>query len=109
VQKESHVIKGQDLQERLVRDPEFLLKITAGFVHNPDNKQRSSKCKSPTSSCPKNARQVSLIVASMPTVVDTLKEIFINLIHKDKLHTGMTTVASYGVCRKIYSEMTQKH
>jgi len=27
VQKESHVIKGQDLQERLVRDPEFFLKI----------------------------------------------------------------------------------
>jgi hypothetical protein len=38
VQKESHVIKGQDLQERLVRDPEFLLKITTGFGHNPENK-----------------------------------------------------------------------
>jgi len=42
----------------------------------------------------------------MPTVVDTFKEIFINLFHKDKLYTSMTTVASYGVCGKIYSEIT---
>lgn len=106
MQKESHVIKGQDLQERLVRDPEFFLKITTGFGHNPENKRQSSKCKSPTSPSPKNARQVSLIVANMPTVVDTFKEIFINLFHKDKLYTSMTTVASYGVCGKIYSEIT---
>jgi hypothetical protein len=36
VQMESHVSKGEDLQESLVRDPEFLLKITAGFEHNPE-------------------------------------------------------------------------
>ena len=106
MQKEGHVIKDQDLQERLVRDPEFLLKITTGFRHNPENKQESSKCKSPTPACPKNARQVSLIVTSMPTVVDTFKEIFINLFHKDKRYTSMTTVASYGVFRKAYGEMT---
>jgi hypothetical protein len=106
VQKESLVIKGQDLQERLVRVPEFLSTITTGFGHNPENNRQSSKCKSPTSPCPKNARQGSLIVASMPTVVETFKEIFINLFHKDKLYTSVTTVASYGVCRKIYSVMT---
>jgi hypothetical protein len=70
VQKKSLVIKGQDLQESLIKDPEFLSKITTGFWHNPENKRQSSKCKSPTSPCPKNARQVSLIVASMPTVAE---------------------------------------
>jgi hypothetical protein len=81
--QENHVIKGQDLQERLVKDPEFLLKITTGFGHNPENKRQSSKCKNATSPCPKDARQVSLIVVSLPNVGDTFKEIFINLFHKD--------------------------
>jgi hypothetical protein len=77
VQIELHVSKGLNHQERLVRDPEFLSKITTGFGYNPENKQ-PSKCKSPTSPSPKNIRQVSLNMASMPTVGETFKEICIN-------------------------------
>jgi hypothetical protein len=78
VQIELHVSWGQNLQERLVRDPELISKITTAFGYNPKNKQQSSKCKSPTSPCPKTVRQDSLNVAIMPTVVQTLKELFIN-------------------------------
>jgi hypothetical protein len=78
MQFELHVSWGQNLQEKLVRDPELILKITTAFGYNQKNKQQSSKFKSPTSPCPKTARQVSLNVASTPTVVQTFKELFIN-------------------------------
>jgi hypothetical protein len=91
--------------KRLVRDPEFHLKITRGFGYNTENK-RHLNARAQHLHTQKPARQVSLNVTSMPTVVETFKEFFINEFHKDKLYTSMTTVAHCGVCRKIYSEMT---
>jgi hypothetical protein len=64
MQKESHVIIGQDLQDRLVRVSEFVLKITTRdemwlYGHNPETRQHSPEGKSPITPCPKNARHVT--------------------------------------------------
>jgi hypothetical protein len=72
-QKEHHVAICQELRQRAVDDPSFMLRVVTGdeswvYGYDPETEQQSSQWKSPGSSRPKKARQSRSAKKSMLTV-----------------------------------------
>ena len=69
----------QELKNQIEGDPNFLSKVIMGdeswwYGYDPETKQASSQCKTPTSPRPKNARQVRSNVNAMLMVFSMFEE-----------------------------------
>jgi len=110
-QKELRVAVCQELHQRALDDPSFMLRVITGdkswvYRYDPETKQQSSQWKSPGSPRPKKARQSRSMTKSMLIVLFDIRRI----VHHEFAPQGQTVNAGFycSVLRNLREDIRQK-